>query len=300
VCNNTHGSYACICNDGFTADTHTTCVDVDECAVGDKCDYGECKNEVGGFRCECQPGFEYYSWSDHCMDIDECITRQDDCGEHFDCINELGSFRCECILNYHLHAVSEKCEPMYVWHGNATQASWKAGGGFRTKLDGTAFDFYNMFDDDLDTFWLGELRSNGTAVSRNNLEVTFSSEVIFHKLELVSRPWGAQYIRDTYQNMCLLADSVPIMCTAADYETDVREVIRMSGGGIPATVIELVFQHGVPAQVADLKIYYSGDDECGDGTHTCDVHAICTNTARAFTCACPVGFTGDGFTCTGK
>ena len=40
-------------------------------------------------------------------------------------------------------------------------------------------------------------------------------------------------------------------------------------------------------------------DECTSGTHNCNSNAACTNTAGSFTCACNVGYTGPGTTCTG-
>ncbi|WP_441292513.1 FG-GAP-like repeat-containing protein [Sorangium sp. KYC3313] len=39
-------------------------------------------------------------------------------------------------------------------------------------------------------------------------------------------------------------------------------------------------------------------DECAAATANCDVNATCTNTAGSFTCACNVGYSGDGATCT--
>ena len=36
------------------------------------------------------------------------------------------------------------------------------------------------------------------------------------------------------------------------------------------------------------------DDECIDGTHTCDANGACTNTEGSFTCECNAGYTGDG------
>ena len=38
-------------------------------------------------------------------------------------------------------------------------------------------------------------------------------------------------------------------------------------------------------------------DECSVGSHSCDVNAQCTDTVGSYTCACNVGFSGDGETC---
>ena len=41
-------------------------------------------------------------------------------------------------------------------------------------------------------------------------------------------------------------------------------------------------------------------DECTTNSHTCDVNAVCQNTAGSHTCSCKAGYTGDGKTCHGK
>ncbi|XP_072017070.1 neuropilin-1-like [Amphiura filiformis] len=40
------------------------------------------------------------------------------------------------------------------------------------------------------------------------------------------------------------------------------------------------------------------DNECTLSTDNCDANATCTNTVGSFTCACNVGYNGDGVTCT--
>ena len=50
-----------------------------------------------------------------------------------------------------------------------------------------------------------------------------------------------------------------------------------------------------------LKQYFCSDiDECAIGTDNCDSRAICTNTVGSFTCACRVGYDGNGIFCSGN
>ena len=56
----------------------------------------------------------------------------------------------------------------------------------------------------------------------------------------------------------------------------------------------LAFKLMIPSSLLLLDL-----DECSLGTHNCDSNAACTNTVGSFTCACNVGYTGPGTTCTG-
>ena len=47
-----------------------------------------------------------------------------------------------------------------------------------------------------------------------------------------------------------------------------------------------------------VNFFYLDIDECT--SDPCDGNANCTNTKRSFVCECNVGFSGDGFDCTGK
>ncbi len=42
------------------------------------------------------------------------------------------------------------------------------------------------------------------------------------------------------------------------------------------------------------------NNECTLDTHNCDTNANCSNTAGSFTCACNIGYTGNGTSCSGK
>ena len=46
--------------------------------------------------------------------------------------------------------------------------------------------------------------------------------------------------------------------------------------------------------------YFSDVNECSDGSHRCDMSAICTNTDGSHTCECDIGYLGDGHICSGK
>ena len=41
-------------------------------------------------------------------------------------------------------------------------------------------------------------------------------------------------------------------------------------------------------------------NECTEGTNSCHYAATCHNTQGNYTCSCNPGYTGDGFSCTGK
>ena len=48
------------------------------------------------------------------------------------------------------------------------------------------------------------------------------------------------------------------------------------------------------------SILVSEKNECEDGTHKCDVNAICEDTKYSYTCTCKSGYTGNGETCEGQ
>ncbi|XP_012507879.1 PREDICTED: latent-transforming growth factor beta-binding protein 1 [Propithecus coquereli] len=92
-CENTEGSFLCICPAGFMASEEgTSCIDVDECLRPDVCGEGHCINTEGAFRCEyCDSGYRM-TRGGRCEDIDECLTPTTCPDEQ--CVNSPGSYQC--------------------------------------------------------------------------------------------------------------------------------------------------------------------------------------------------------------
>ncbi|XP_071115970.1 fibrillin-2-like [Haliotis cracherodii] len=70
-CQNTFGSYVCVCPEGLELDsTRHRCVDVDECRTGQrKCGRGECVNTPGNYTCICPAGYEPMDGGRDCLDM---------------------------------------------------------------------------------------------------------------------------------------------------------------------------------------------------------------------------------------
>ncbi|KAF6351731.1 latent transforming growth factor beta binding protein 2 [Rhinolophus ferrumequinum] len=108
-CLNSQGSFFCLCAPGFaSAEGGTSCLDVDECAVKDRCLGGSCVNTEGSFNCLCETGFQPSPESGECVDIDECAN-DTVCGSHGFCDNTEGSFRCLCDQGFETSSSGWEC-----------------------------------------------------------------------------------------------------------------------------------------------------------------------------------------------
>ena len=100
ACENTPGSYKCICLEGFESNNGGwTCHDVDECLANDTCHpNATCSNTEGSFYCECKSGFNG-NGINNCSDIDECSLVN--CSQNSLCVNTVGDYFCKCLDGFH-------------------------------------------------------------------------------------------------------------------------------------------------------------------------------------------------------
>ncbi|KAJ6655040.1 hypothetical protein lerEdw1_006093 [Lerista edwardsae] len=98
-CNNTDGSYKCICVAGFEFKNGShDCVDIDECSTNNPCgSHANCTNTNGNFTCTCSEGYQFKKGSRlDCEDIDECQEDASICGPNGSCLNRPGEYMCTC------------------------------------------------------------------------------------------------------------------------------------------------------------------------------------------------------------
>ncbi|CAH1263916.1 NOTCH1 [Branchiostoma lanceolatum] len=108
-CQNTIGSYKCVCRDGYmTIDPNGQCVDENECGADNPCSH-QCVNTEGGFQCLCPRGLSLLPDGQRCEDRDECAQPSRG-GCHHSCVNTHGSYYCACNPGYRLMADRRRCQ----------------------------------------------------------------------------------------------------------------------------------------------------------------------------------------------
>uniref|UniRef100_A0A8D0W079 Adhesion G protein-coupled receptor E2 n=1 Tax=Sus scrofa TaxID=9823 RepID=A0A8D0W079_PIG len=107
-CQNTEGSYHCICVPGyelasgapvFRNENENTCQDVDECQQKLRIckSHSICINTQGSYTCQCLPGFKLNPRDPKlCTDVNECTLGSNPCHNSTYCFNLVGRYECPC------------------------------------------------------------------------------------------------------------------------------------------------------------------------------------------------------------
>ena len=95
-CQNTVGSYECVCPQGMAKNADNgMCEDSEDNCTPDSCGANEvCTDAVNGVTCSCKDGFELDD--DNCVDENECFDGSHMCGYPSSCRNTVGSYACDC------------------------------------------------------------------------------------------------------------------------------------------------------------------------------------------------------------
>ncbi|KAI4829144.1 hypothetical protein KUCAC02_023205 [Chaenocephalus aceratus] len=128
-CGNIIGSYFCQCYQGFNGNGHS-CFDIDECALNNGHCQHNCSNQAGSFSCRCASGYQLLQDGLTCTDVDECLAVNGTC-DHI-CMNTQGSFQCSCRAGYQLHIDSHTCvdiDECKLERGGCSQTCTNSPGG---------------------------------------------------------------------------------------------------------------------------------------------------------------------------
>ncbi|KAK7478952.1 hypothetical protein BaRGS_00029819 [Batillaria attramentaria] len=103
VRNTNTGQWECRCYPGFEFVLGRGCVQIDYCGTGPpKCENGLCFNIIGGYRCQCSPGFEPTPDGRACVPTQETICKQNCQGGTCLWDITLGQYICNCPPGFRL------------------------------------------------------------------------------------------------------------------------------------------------------------------------------------------------------
>ncbi|XP_066942937.1 hemicentin-1-like isoform X1 [Macrobrachium rosenbergii] len=98
------------CPKGFVFEDNE-CKDVNECALPERCQH-RCENTNGSYMCLCPPGYRLNFNQRTCDDIDECVEQNVQCGRDKLCFNLRGSYKCipaPCPPDYQRDPLTGSC-----------------------------------------------------------------------------------------------------------------------------------------------------------------------------------------------
>ncbi|GMT21532.1 hypothetical protein PFISCL1PPCAC_12829, partial [Pristionchus fissidentatus] len=109
----------CYCPNGYNADEDLGCVDINECTNSTvKCPAAsKCINFIGGYKCECDPGYAQTSsapdrmTNPKCEAVQYCTLQRDNCTAYANtqCIDKNPFFSCDCKQGFQRNQTKGAC-----------------------------------------------------------------------------------------------------------------------------------------------------------------------------------------------
>ncbi|XP_078103309.1 latent-transforming growth factor beta-binding protein 4 isoform X2 [Sander vitreus] len=270
-CENTPGSYQCVCRHGYKLQNNT-CADVDECAEPSQCPGQMCVNTVGSYRCvSCRPGYTLINRQ--CSDVNECEDGESCPGRQ--CVNTDGSFSCvDCQQGY--HSVNGLCadvdECASVGACETDRVCVNTIGSFRCNCQ-------------------PGYRTSGLGRQCRDINECLEGDFCFPRGECVNSP-------GSYTCVCSQGFTLSDNRTACiDVDECVKSGVCLDGRCVnTAGSFQCQCQTGFttnPEGTACLDV-----NECANET-VCGDHAICNNLRGTYQCVCDRGFSSvaDGKAC---
>ncbi|XP_068699022.1 uncharacterized protein [Montipora foliosa] len=311
VCNNSIGSYNCICKEGYVGDGRN-CSDIDECSTGEhNCtNVAVCKNTIGSYHCACQEG--YVGDGRSCSDIDECSTGKHNCSHVAVCNNTIGSYNCTCKEEYVGDGRNcsdiDECSTGEHNCTNVAVCKNTIGSYHCACQEGYVGDGRSCSD--IDECSTGKHNCSHVAVCNN----TIGSYNCTCKEEYVGDGRNCSDIDEcsTGKHNC----SHVAVCnnTIGSYNCTCKE--EYVGDGRNCSDIDecstgkhncshvAVCNNTIGSYNCTCKEEYVGDgrncseiDECSTGKHNCSHVAVCNNSIGSYNCICKEGYVGDGRNC---
>ncbi|XP_046406118.1 fibulin-1-like isoform X2 [Ischnura elegans] len=269
-CENTPGSYICLCKRGFQMDPITqACTDVNECQVGshDCTSSQRCDNTIGSFQCirftSCGTGYTLNAHTGLCEDDDECSLKTDNCaalGPLYECRNTLGSFRCD----------RKKCGPNMILSNSGQCINVQCPKGYQAASDGQC--------NDIDECALG----NPCKRNQRCLNTLGSYKCV----NFLSCRSGHEL--NEAGTHCVDIDE----CARGTHDCSPEQTCQNRAGGYVCQC-PAGFTRGAGKKCVDI-------DECARyADKVCSINSVCQNTPGSYKCLCKPGFKEgpDGITC---
>jgi hypothetical protein len=295
-CTNTPGSYECACNAGWTGDG-ITCIDADDCEFS-PCAHGGTCYDCGTlcFTCDCVAGWRGTTCA---TDWNECIMGIHMCNDDATCVNNPGSYTCRCDPGF----TGDGFGPGFSIH---TQ-TYTIGANEVTE---TTYKGCKDIDDCDPALYMGPEESpNGPCVRGTCRDVGPNAYVCTCEVGYTD----ANCDQDINECDPVLGENdchrfATCVNGMGSYTCQCNTGYTGNGYSSCLDISDCYSQceHGFCSDLGISHYKCSCDDgwmdkdcdydinECTTYTHQCANHALCSNTAGSYTCACNIGYTGDG------